>query len=221
MAGVFQKAVAVDVPVTIHPIEGAFDVAPNRTNEFKITGTLVVSGGEHHKQRGGIDAAVVAAKRDLFQGGHLAFSQLVKNLSGLGVLLRYDAIRLGAGQKLQDAPGQSGLGPQHLQSGDEAVAAKYGVKPGYPSVWVGTFGIAQGHHLEIGCRAAQPFAEAGIGAGDAAETRIDSFVKIFGLAERLPIAARREAIAPGFAAHIKIDKSFGARLNVHLEKRAL
>ncbi len=148
----------------------------------------------------------------------------MKDLSWLRILLGYDAVGLRVGQKLQDAPGQSGLGPQDLQSCDEAVAAKYGVEPGHAGIGVGAFGIAYGHHFQIRFRAANPFAEPRVGSGDAADTVVDPFVEVLGIAEGLLVAARRQtialAIAPAIATDVQIDNGLGAGLNIHLEKRA-
>src|SRR4029077_8118091 len=143
----------------------------------------------------------------------------MKNLSRLGILLGYHAIGLGLGQELQNALGYSGLGPQDLKSGDEAIAAKYGIEPGHTGIGVGAFGITYRHHFEVGLRAAEPIVEALTRTGDAAATGIDLFVEIFRFGERLLVTAGRPAVTSAFAAHIKIDKCLGARLHLQLEMR--
>src|SRR5690242_17282517 len=82
MTGILQEAVAVAIAIMIHPIEGALDIAPNRTDEFEVSGAFVVGGSEHDEEGSGIYAAVVTAKGDFLGGGHLAFAQFVKNFSG-------------------------------------------------------------------------------------------------------------------------------------------
>ena len=142
MASIFQEAVAIAIAIMIHPIEGPLDIAPNRTDEIQVAGAFVVSHGKHDEERSGIHTAVITAKRDLLGGSHLAFPQFVKNFSGLGVLLGYHAVCLCLGQKLQNTLGQSRLGPQHLISGDQAVAAKYRIEPGHAGIRVLAFRIA-------------------------------------------------------------------------------
>src|SRR5690242_6356941 len=161
MAGIFQEAIAIDIAVAIHPVEGPLDIAPDGSDEWEIGSALVVGGSQHDKKRSGIDAAVVAAEGDFLQRGHLAFSQFVKNLAGLGILLGNNTIGLSLGEETQNAFGQTWFGPQNFIGGKEAVAAKYGIEPGHAGVGVGAFRIAHGHHFEVGLGAKEPVIESG------------------------------------------------------------
>ena len=58
--------------------------------------------------------------------------------------------RLGFGQIFQDAFSDTWRGPQTLERGDDAIAAKHGAEPGHSRVGIGAFGIALDEHAEIG-----------------------------------------------------------------------
>ena len=109
---VFDEAVAVDVAVTVDPLERALDVGPDRLDQLSIAGALVVRAGEQDEQRRGVDAAVVAAERHFAEGGHFAAAHLVQNLAGLGVLLGERAGRLRGREKARARRGDGAGSPR-------------------------------------------------------------------------------------------------------------
>ena len=67
--------------------------------------------------------------------------------------------RLVSGQELQDATGQRGIEPQHLQRDDDGVAAEGGREPRDAGIGVGA-GVELGRQQsDVGPRLAEPFAE--------------------------------------------------------------
>src|SRR5262249_54951104 len=124
---------------------------------------------QHEKKGGAVDAAVIAAEGNFAEVRHFSATGFVDDLSGLRFVLEINLGSLGCGEELQNAFGNLRSNPEHLHSGDDAVAAKDGTEPRHARIRIVRFRIAQSHHLYVGERAADPGGEAVIGAGDLAE----------------------------------------------------
>ena len=135
-AVILDEAVAVGIARPVDPAQRRFDVGPQLAQRFDVAGVLGVEAGQHHEQRRGIDAAVVQAERNLAQRRHLAAAHLVQDFSGLGVGERIEILGLIGGEPPQHAFGDAGIAPQHLQRGDDPVAAERGRVPGNAGVRV-------------------------------------------------------------------------------------
>ena len=131
-----------------------------------VAGMLGVEPGQHHEQRRRIYAAVIEAERNLAQRRHLAAAHLVRDFSGFGVDKRIECGGLKGGEPPQDALGDAGIAPQHLQRRDDAVAAERGRVPGNAGIRVGTLRRVGRQHREVGHRAAYHLVEDMIRAGD-------------------------------------------------------
>ena len=116
----------------------------------------VVRAGKHDEQRRRIDAAVVAAERDLAQRRHLAAPRFVQDLAGLGIARRVGLLRLRRGEKSQHAARDVRRDPQAFERRDDAVAAEGGVEPGHAGVGVEAVRRVRDQHVEIRRRAIEP-----------------------------------------------------------------
>src|SRR5437773_849026 len=117
-------------------MQGPFEVWPDRVDERAVAGALVIVPGQHDEERRGIHAAVVLSERNFLQGGHLAWSRFMDDLSGLGVLFWNDGFRLCRGEESEDAPPDVGRDPQHFERGDDPVPAEWRAVPGDAGIGV-------------------------------------------------------------------------------------
>ena len=105
-AGLFTLAAPTTVPEahaqqlgTVHfptscneAAQRRFDRGPEFPDRPVVAGALRIKSGEHHEERRGVDAAVVAPEGNLSQGRHLAAAHFVHDLAGLGVVFRIDRL---------------------------------------------------------------------------------------------------------------------------------
>ena len=168
LARVLDEPVTVGVAVPFDPGQRVIDVGRQRANEGGVTGPAEVGRGQHHEERCGIDAAVVAPERHLAERGHLAPPRLVQDLPRLRVALGRGLGRLRGGQEAEHAAGDLGRDPEDLHRGEDPVASKRRAEPGHAGVGIGAVGRLGDHHLQIGDRAVQPLVEIVAGGVDAA-----------------------------------------------------
>src|SRR5262245_37339573 len=133
---VLHEAVAVAVAVPVDPIQRALDVWPEPAEHLAVAGAIVVGARPNDEERCGIDAAVVRPERHRAQARHLAAAGFVQDLPGLGVLFLVDAVGLRRSEVLEDAARDTGVEPQRLQRGDDAVATERRAEPRDAGVWV-------------------------------------------------------------------------------------
>ena len=124
-----------------------------------VAGAFQVKAGEQHEQRRRIDAAVIEAERHLAQRRHFAAAHLVQDFSRLGVGERIGGFGLIVGEATQHAARDVRAPPQHLQSGDQAVAAEGGREPGNARIGITPLRRFGHQNLQIGGGAAQHLIE--------------------------------------------------------------
>ena len=139
-AAVLHKAIAIEISRTINPLQRTLDIRPDLCDEGLIARPFVIGSGQHNEQRRRVDAAVVAAERNLIEGRHFSLACLMQNFANLGILLREHLPRLGRRQIGQHTPGDAWIDPQKFECGDEAVAAERGAEPWDPGVGVWAVG---------------------------------------------------------------------------------
>jgi hypothetical protein len=83
----------------------------------------------------------------------------VKDFSRLRVSERIGGFGLIGGEPSQNAAGDVGAPPQHLQRGNQAVAAEGGGEPGDAGIGIAAFRCIGHQYFQIGRRAAQHFIE--------------------------------------------------------------
>ena len=143
-----------------------------------------VEPGQHHEQRRCIHAAIIEAERHFAQRCHFAATHFVRNFSGLGVGARIECGGLISGEPPQHTLGDTGIAPQHLQRGDDPVAAECGRVPRNASVRVGPLGRVGGQHREVRHRAAHHLIENLVRGGDRGHATAGGLVRM----ERRPQA---------------------------------
>ena len=151
--------------------ERGLDRRPELEHGGDVAGSLEVFAGEHDEERRRVDAAVVAAERDLVQFRHFAEARLVQDLAGLGVGGGIDRRRLDAGEVAQHAAGDARVEPQGFERGDQRVAAEGGREPGDAGVGVRAGGGVGHQHVEVGDRAAHRLVEHFVRRSDGGGTR--------------------------------------------------
>src|SRR2546423_3275099 len=129
MGSVFHEAVAIEIAIIVHPVEGGTNIRPYLLNESAIPGALVIGSREHDEQWRRIHGTVIFRKWNLVQVRHLAVAKLVQNLSWLGLILWINLDGLSTCQIFKYALGEFWLHPQHLHGRDDAVAAEYRAEP--------------------------------------------------------------------------------------------
>jgi|SRR5580658_9125895 hypothetical protein len=82
LSAVFEEAVAVAISVIRHPAQSCLDVWPNLADEVEVCRACGVSACQEHKERRGVDRAVILRKRHLAHRGHFAFARFVQNPPG-------------------------------------------------------------------------------------------------------------------------------------------
>ena len=128
---VLDEPVAVQVAVSVDPLEGGQGMRPQAVHEGHVTGPGERLGEEDQPQGGGIDRPVVAAEGQLPGAGHLAGPQLVEHLAGVRIVGRVVGRRLPCRQHLQRADGERRPHGDGLVRGDEGVAAEERAEPGH------------------------------------------------------------------------------------------
>jgi hypothetical protein len=83
----------------------------------------------------------------------------VQDLAGLGVGERIRGLGLEEGEPPQHALGNARIDPQHLQRGDQSVAAERGRIPGNARIGVSPLRRFRHQHVEVGHRLAQHLIE--------------------------------------------------------------
>jgi len=198
-AEVLDEAVAITVPVPLHPSERELDVRPDAPDQVQIPGAPGVGSREHDEEWRRVHASVVAAKRNLSQRGHFTAAHLVDDLPGLRVDVEALLLRLGLCEETQDAIRQPGVHPENLQRGDDSIPSEGGAEPGNSGVRIRAApGFGQ-HHVQIGPRAVQPIVELLVGRGHDTLARLVAFERLQRGTPRLPEAERLLRNAPHLA----------------------
>ena len=206
----------------VDPGQCGVDVWPQRGECRDVAGALEVGAGQHHEQRRGIDAAVIAAERHLAQLGHLAAAHLVQDLAGFGLVLRVERGRLLLREEAQHAAGHGRVECEAQQGGDQRVAAEHRAEPGDAGVGIGAGRLLGDEHAQIVGRAVHRLREIlvrrrdlGGAAGAGAQPPTGLHV---GGEERLLRAALDAGLGAG---DLDEDGRLGARLELQLEHRAV
>ena len=143
---------------SIQPM-AACSAGHSSVDQGEVAGARGIGAGQHDEQRGRVDPAVVAAERHLAQPRHLALARLVHDLARRRVVEARGLGRLMGGQILQDAAGQRRVEPQHLQRGDDRVAAEGGREPGDAGIGVGAGRQLGRQQRQVGARLVEPLVE--------------------------------------------------------------
>ncbi len=93
------------------------------------------------------------------QCGHFAAAHLVQDFSGLSVRRRIVDLGLVEREPPQHAARNRRVEPQHLQRGDQPVAAERGRIPGNPGIWITSLRRFGDEHAQVSHRPAQYFIE--------------------------------------------------------------
>ena len=132
-----DEAVAVLLARLLHPAAAAQSDGHSAVDELHVAGAVRIGAGEIDVERRRVDAAIVAAERQLAQHRHLALARFVHDLARLRIAERRCLRRLVLGEERQHAARQARIEPQHLQGGDHAVAAERRREPGDARIGVG------------------------------------------------------------------------------------
>ena len=138
---------------------------PQLGNRGEVARPLEVEASQKNKQGRAVDGAVVAGERHFSEARHFARAHLMQYFSRFGVGVGLQFRRLVCGEK-RGRPGDGRVDPQHLDGGDDRVAAK-----GSPEPWdagVGeeaVFGDGR-QHVEVRDPPAQHFVEEFVGRFD-------------------------------------------------------
>src|SRR5262245_39937150 len=128
-AAVLYEPIAIEIPRAINPLQGKHNIRPNLRDKGLIARPFVIGSGQHNEQRRRIDAAVVAAVRNLVEGRHLSIACFIQNFANLCILLRENLPRLGRRQIGQNTLGDAWVDPQKFNGGDETIASERGAEP--------------------------------------------------------------------------------------------
>ena len=123
----------------------------------------VILAGQHDEEWRRVHAAVVASEWHLVERRHLAAPGFVQDLARLGILFGDHRVGLRRGQITEHARREAGIHPQHLERGDDAVAAECRAEPGNARVRIRSVRGIGGHHLQVGDRARDPLIELLVG----------------------------------------------------------
>ena len=96
----------------VDPGQRRFDVRPEVAGKLEIAGVAVVRAGQHHEQRRGVVAAVVAAERDLHRAPPSRRAGARAGSCPAGRRAQGRLGGLGGGEMLQHAAGERGLDPR-------------------------------------------------------------------------------------------------------------
>ena len=187
-----------------------------------VSRALPVHPGEDDEERRRVDRAVVTPEGHFAQAGELTLAHLVQDLPRLHVGRPVLALGLVRGEEAQHPARERGLDPQHLDRGEDAVAAEGGREPGHAGVGIGAVRRVGHEHRQVGDRALEHAVEYGIRSLD--ERRVGARG-----GERAARDASHDEEAPlGWgralaleALHGQRDRPALARGEVELEFRAL
>ena len=196
MLRVFHETVSIQIAEAVDPIEGPLDMRPQFTGEGPVVGALEVSIGEDDEQGRGVHAPVIAAKRHLTGGGHLAQARFVKNLSRLGVPLGHLLLGLGRGEKGQYAMSDFRVQPQVLQGRNEGIAPEGTVEPGYAGIRICPVWGVRDKHAQVSCRAVNPVVELFVRRKDRTRPRFRRLDKRYAAAQSPSARAPQFHILP-------------------------
>src|SRR5690242_11768837 len=136
MSCVFDEAVAIEIPVIIHPVDCSANVWPNLLNERAVAGPLKIGARQHDEQGSSVYGTVVLPEGNLMEISHLTVPHFVENLPRLGFVGMVYVDGLGCGEKFQHTLGKGRLDPKHLQRSDNSISAKYRTEPRHTRVRV-------------------------------------------------------------------------------------
>ena len=125
-------------------------------DRLEVARAIEVAARQHHEERRGVHAAVVAAERDLAERGHLAAPGLVQDLARLGVAGRIGPRRLGRGQRHQHAARDGRIRPEQRERREDPVAAEDRAEPRDPRVRIRAVRRLGDHHREVRTRPLEP-----------------------------------------------------------------
>ena len=168
---ILDESVLVGIAGAVDPLERRLDRRPQLGQRCLVAGAFDIKAGQQDEQRGRIDAAVILRERHLAQRGHLAAAHLVQDFAGLGVGERIRGLGLEEGEPPQHALGNARIDPQHLQRGNQSVAAERGRIPGNARIRVSTLRRFRHQHIEVGHRLAQHLVEDVVGGLDTGGAR--------------------------------------------------
>src|SRR5215831_3609517 len=100
---------------------------------------FVIASGQHDEERRRVDAAIVTAERNFFEGRHLSFASFMQDFADLRILFGRSLLRLGGRQIGQHAACYRRIDPQKLECSDEAIASKGTAEPWDPRVGIWAF----------------------------------------------------------------------------------
>ena len=161
-----QKTIDAGRLSLLNPGHGGIERRQQGVDKGQLAGARQVIGRQNHKQRGGIDAAVVASEGHLCQGDHLAVAGLVQDLARLGVAGTVKPRRLVLRQKTQHTPGQARLNHEQLACRDQPIATEGATEPGHPGVGIQAMVQLAGKQMNIAVRARQPGVEGRVVTAD-------------------------------------------------------
>ena len=187
---VFDKAVLIGVAGTVDPGEPGLDRRPQLDQRFLVAGALDIAPREQDEQGGRIHAAVILRERHLAQRRHLAAAHLVQDLSRRSVGERIDRLGLEMREPPQHALGDPRIDPQHLQRGDQPVAAERRRVPGNAGIGIASLRRLRHQHVEVGHRLAQHLVEDVVGGLDAGRA-VRRLPHLAAMREQAPEKARR------------------------------
>src|SRR5579864_120208 len=119
----------------------------------------MIGPSQHHKQRSGVDAAVIASERDLFQGRHFSLASFMDDFPRLGIVLRTHLGGLRCGKKSKNSASEWRPYPQSLECGDDRITPESSTKPRNPCVRVGPLVSLGHHHVKVRGRTIPPIIE--------------------------------------------------------------
>ena len=134
-------------------------VLPEFLHRIEVAGTREIFAEQQHKQRGGIDAAVISAEGYFAQIRHFAMAHFMQNFPRFRISLRLDGGGLRCGQKSQHASGDVGIRPQGHECGDDAIASERRAEPRGAGVRIGAQGRIRDQHVKVRNRAARHLIE--------------------------------------------------------------
>ena len=156
---ILDESVLVGIAGAVDPLQRRLDRRPQLGQRCLVAGAFDIKAGQQDEQRGRIDTAVILCERHLAQRGHLAAAHLVQDFAGLGVGERIRGLGLEEGEPPQHALGNARIDPQHLQRGNQSVAAERGRIPGNARIRVLPLRRFRHQHIEVGHRLAQHLVE--------------------------------------------------------------
>src|SRR4051794_34892383 len=187
---------------------------PNGLSKLAICRAPVKFACQPDKERGGIDAAIVTAERNLAERCHFAAAGFVQDFAGLGILSRIDFARLRLSEISKNTACQCRVEPETFQSGYQTIAAEWGAEPGNSCVRIGTSGHLRVHHGQICGGPAQPLVEPLIGGANYASAVLSRLQFLF----RLGISGLKTWGCCGAMVAIACDSDFQTCFSVRRQR---